>query len=411
MPAQPQSAGPSRRVLDFIEAHESQLVAFTRDLVATPSPTPPGDERAVAARIIQELAALNLGQPEIIARAPERPNLLLRQPTGRAGRSLILNGHIDTKPAGEVARWKTPPFDPVIQDGYLYGLGSTDMKGAVAAMVYATAALAAVRPAMAGELQLLLTADEEGGSTHGAKFLAQNGHVKADAALIGEPSGIRRELEYVDLDSRGILCVRFRLHGDQMHSSLSDEFNAVNASVKAAELLLDFKRSFQRPGMTVNAGVTLQGGVYFGVVPGAAEFGCDVRVPVGTHQDGLRREVEDWLRERTQRDPDLRAEAVWETPPSTWIEPVHFPADHPLATSLVAACRSILREPFSVSCFPAATDAPWFVAAGVPTIPSFGPGLLPLAHSPNERVRVSSIVDCARIYALCALDYLAVTPC
>ena len=263
MPAQPQSAGPSRRVLDFIEAHESQLVAFTRDLVATPSPTPPGDERAVAARIIQELAALNLGQPEIIARAPERPNLLLRQPTGRAGRSLILNGHIDTKPAGEVARWKTPPFDPVIQDGYLYGLGSTDMKGAVAAMVYATAALAAVRPAMAVELQLLLTADEEGGSTHGAKFLAQNGHVKADAALIGEPSGIRRELEYVDLDSRGILCVRFRLHGDQMHRSLSDEFNAVNASVKAAELLLDFKRSFQRPGMTVNAGVTLQGGRSF----------------------------------------------------------------------------------------------------------------------------------------------------
>ena len=79
MPAQPQSAGPSRRVLDFIEAHESQLVAFTRDLVATPSPTPPGDERAVAARIIQELAALHLGQPEIIARAPERPNLLLRR--------------------------------------------------------------------------------------------------------------------------------------------------------------------------------------------------------------------------------------------------------------------------------------------------------------------------------------------
>ncbi|MFO1514179.1 MAG: M20/M25/M40 family metallo-hydrolase [Verrucomicrobiota bacterium] len=397
----------SRQVLDYIRAHEAPLLQFARDLVATPSPTPPGDERAVAARIVGELEKLGLGSPEVIAGKPERPNLLLRLGSGRPGRSLILNGHIDTKPAGEVAQWRTPPFDPVIKDGFLYGLGSTDMKGAVAAMVYATAALAKVRPALAGELQLLLTADEEGGSGWGAKYLAEHGHLKADAALIGEPSGIRRELEYVDLDSRGILCVRFRVHGDQMHSSLSDEFKAVNASVKAAELLLDFRSFFQRPGMTVNAGVTLQGGVYFGVVPGTAEFGCDVRVPVGTCETTMRTEVEEWLQTRQRQDPDLRVQSVWETPPSTWIPPVHFPADHPLAVSLIEASRCILPDLPAVGCFPGATDAPWFVAAGVPTIPSFGPGLLPLAHSPNECVRVSSILDCARIYALCALGYLA----
>lgn len=407
MTSHPQTLKHSRQVLDFIQSHETRLLEFTRDLVATPSPTPPGDERAVAARIVSELEKLNLGKPEVIAGKPERPNLLVRLRTGRAGRSLILNGHIDTKPAGELARWKTPPFEPVIHKGNLYGLGSTDMKGAVAAMVYATAALATVRPAWAGELQLLLAADEEGGSSWGVKYLAEQGHLKADAALIGEPSGIRRELESVDLDSRGLLCVRFRVHGDQMHSSLSDEFKAVNASVKAAELILNFKKHFQRPGMTVNAGVTLQGGVYFGVVPGTAEFGCDVRVPVGTREATLRTEVEDWLRDCRRKDGDLRAEAVWETPPSIWIAPVHFPTDHPLASSLVEACRFILPEPPALGCFPGATDAPWFVAAGIPTIPAFGPGLLPLAHSPNECVRVASIFECSRIYALCALGYLA----
>ncbi len=394
------------KIQAFIKARESALLAFTRDLVATPSPTPPGDERAVEARVTEELRNLGLGRPEVIAGKPERPNLRLSVKGAHPGPSLILNGHLDTKPAGELARWHTPPLDPVVKDGVLYGLGSTDMKAAVAAMVYATAALAEVRPKLAGELQLLLTADEEGGSSWGAKFLASHGNLKADAALIGEPSGIRKELEYIDLDSRGILCVRVRVQGDQMHSSLSDEFQAVNASLKAAELMLDFKRSFERPGRTVNVGVTLQGGVYFGVVPGTAEFGCDIRIPVGGTETAMRAEVEQWLQSKKERDKKLRAELVWEAPPSTWIAPVSFPADHPLARALIDACGQVLTAPPAFGCFPGATDAPWFVAAGIPTIPSFGPGLLPLAHSPNECVQIASIFACARIYALTALAYL-----
>jgi acetylornithine deacetylase/succinyl-diaminopimelate desuccinylase-like protein len=89
-----------------------------------------------------------------------------------------------------------------------------------------------------------------------------------------------------------------------------------------------------------------------------------------------------------------------------WIEPVHFPHDHPLARSLREACGAVLAKAAPAGCFPGATDAPWFVAAGIPTIPAFGPGLLPLAHSPKERVQVDSIFACARIYALAALDYL-----
>jgi len=395
-------------VLDFINAHESALLAFTRDLVATPSPTPPGDERAVAERVQGELDRLKLGKAEITAAKPERPNLLLKVAGGGPGPTLILNGHIDTKPAGNLAEWKHDPLDPVVEDGKLYGLGSTDMKGAVAAMVYATAAVAQVSGALAGHLHLLTSADEEGGSAFGAKFLAENGHVRGDAVLIGEPSGVHRELEIIALDSRGICCFRVRVRGDQMHSSLSDEFKAVNASVKACELVSRFVREFKHPGVTVNAGVILQGGVYFGVVPGLAEFGCDLRVPPGWTEEGTRVEVEGWLEEKRRSDPELRAEVVWESPPSTWLEPVAFPRDHPLAIALQEACADVLTEaPPTVGCFPAATDAPWFEAAGLPTISAFGPGLLPLAHSPNECVEIASIYACARIYALTAVRYLS----
>ena len=393
-------------VLDYLNAREDVLLQFVRDLVATPSPTPPGDERAVVERIQQELIALQLGEAEIIASQPERPNLLLRVKGAAPGPTLVLNGHTDTKPTGNRDEWKNDPFDPVIQDGKLFGLGSTDMKGAVGAMVYATAAVAQVSGELAGELQLLASADEEGGSEQGAKFLAANGHISADAILIGEACGVRHELECIALDSRGICCFGIRVHGDQMHSSLSDEFDATNASVKASELICRLAQDFKRPGMTINPGVTLEGGVYFGVVPGLAEFGCDLRIPPGSTKQQIHAELESWLEQQLQQDSDLRAELVWESIPSTWIEPVNFPRNHPLATALQDACADVLPEAPPIGCFPGATDAPWFVAAGIPTIPAFGPGRLPLAHSPNEHVEISSVFACARIYALTALNYL-----
>lgn len=392
-----------RIILEFVQAHEDSLLQFTRDLVATPSWTPPGDERAVAERIQLELEKLKLGRAEVIAQKTDRPNLSRKLFGTGSGPRLIFCGHMDTKPPGNRAEWKHDPHDPVVHGGKLHGLGCGDMKAGIAAMVYAAAALAEVRDAVDGQLELLFTADEEGGASMGAKFLAASGHVRGDAMLISESSGVRRELEFISFDGRGSALFLIRVHGDQMHSSLSDEFHAVNASVKAAELVAGFANEFKLPGTTVNAGVTLKGGVFFGVVPALAEFGCDLRVPPGSTEKIVRGEVQAWLDRQHQRDPELRAELEW----VLWVDPVSFPQDHPLAAALQRACGKVLAHVPPAKCYPAGTDAPWFVAAGVPTIPAFGPGLLPLAHSPNEWVEIASIFGCARIYALTALDYLA----
>jgi len=396
----------SDSILQFLSSKEADLLQFTRDLISIPSPTPPGEERAVAGRIQQELHFLGAGQAQVLARAPQRPNLLIKT-RGRGRKpSLIFNGHIDTKPFGNCAEWKHDPFDPVVSDGRVYGLGSTDMKGAVAAMVYAFAAVRQVEASLEGELQLLLVADEEGGSAYGMKYLAAEGLISGDVALVGEPSGIRRELEYLHLSSRGICCFRVRVFGDQMHSSLTAEFKAVNATLKAAELLCHFVREFKIDGAVVNPGVTFQGGVFFGVNPGLAEFGCDIRVPPGSKEKAVREQLESWLKLRHAADPELRADLVWRAPPTAWIAPVDFPAEHPFLAALVHASERVLTTRPSIGCFPGATDAPWLCAAGIATIPSFGPGLLPLAHSPGECVEIASLHACARIYALAAADYL-----
>jgi len=281
------------------------------------------------------------------------------------------------------------------------------MKAGVAAMIYGVAAVVQATNLPVGELQLLITADEEGGSVFGSKFLAEGQHVRGDAMVITESSGVRREMEFLAMDSRGVCCFSVRFHGDQMHSSLSDEFNAVNASVKAGEILARFAREFRRPGATVNAGVTLSGGVYYGVVPGIADFGCDIRVPPGSAESEFRAAIEAWFEQQRQHDPQLRCEVVWDGPLPPWTDPVEFPRQHPLVPCVERACEVVLGKPLPVRCFPGATDAPWFVRAGIATIPALGPGRLPLAHAPNEAVEVASIHACARIYALTAQEYLS----
>ena len=109
-------------ILNWIQAHEPDLLAFTRDLVATPSANPPGDERAVVERIEDELKKLGLAKAQIIAAEPHRPNMLCRLAGSGPGPTLVFCGHMDTKPAGNLDQWKHDPLDPVVADGKLHGL-------------------------------------------------------------------------------------------------------------------------------------------------------------------------------------------------------------------------------------------------------------------------------------------------
>ena len=141
--------------------------------------------------------------------------------------------------------WKTPPYEPSIIDGRLYGLGAADMKAAIAAMVFAGRCLAD-SGALEGELRLLFTADEEAGAALGAKFLV-NQIETADGILVGEPTGVEKPWEYLAVAARGVACFRVVVRGTQMHSALTDRLPSVNASVKLAEVLGSFARNFRPP--------------------------------------------------------------------------------------------------------------------------------------------------------------------
>ena len=103
-------------ILDWIDRHRENLLQFASDLIATPSPNLPGDERAVVEVIMTEMQRLGLTGAEIAAKSPDRPNVLFKLRGKRPGPVLMLCGHSDTKPVGDVSQWRTDPFMPVFNE-------------------------------------------------------------------------------------------------------------------------------------------------------------------------------------------------------------------------------------------------------------------------------------------------------
>ena len=276
-----------RKVASYISARADEIFDFTCDLIRAPSVNPPGNEVAVSKVIMERLDMLGITDAKTVGCREDRPNVLVKVDGSRKGKTLMLSGHIDTKPAGNMDEWKTDPWEPTVVDGKLIGLGSGDMKAAIAAMMYAAAALRDLGD-FPGRLSLALTADEENGSVYGSKWLANEGFLQADVCVIGEPAGVIEEWESIHLVSRGCALFKIVVLGTQMHSSISDQLPAVNATLKMAELALKMQRELRgyltfkdheycRRGPTVNVGVMAQAGVTYGVYPGRAEIASDIR--------------------------------------------------------------------------------------------------------------------------------------
>jgi acetylornithine deacetylase/succinyl-diaminopimelate desuccinylase family protein len=409
----------ANKVCNFIDNIRDEIIDFALDCIRQSSETPPGNETAIAELIKKKALCWDLGKPKVIAKKQERPNLIFNLNGTRNGKNLMLGGHLDTKPLGDASNWKViDPLKPAIVDGRLYGRGSTDMKGALVGMLAAVYAIKSIDFSFNGELGLLFTADEEGGCAYGAKYLAEVGF-GADAIILGEPSGEERDFDTIGIASRGVLLGKVIVHGTQMHSSISDRGGCINASVKMAKVLTEFAQNLKNDlrykpntfyplGPTINPGVILEGGVFYGVVPGLAGFGFDIRVIPGMEFRLLKEDIENFLKKLKKDDPELDAELVLEKPPlDAWMPPAQIDEDHPIVKSCIAAAKNILGyEPIKVG-EPFATESSFYAnKLNIPTISSFGPGFIKLAHSPDEYVGLDAIVDSAKIYALAALDFL-----
>ncbi len=139
---------------------------------------------------------------------------------GRQAPLIVFAGHTDVVPTGPESEWQSPPFEPAIRDGYLYGRGAADMKGAIAAMLIAAEKFIQSQPQFHGSIAFLITSDEEGPAVNGtAKVMEtlQKRGENIDYCIIGEPSSDQTIADQIRIGRRGSLHGRLRIHGKQGH--------------------------------------------------------------------------------------------------------------------------------------------------------------------------------------------------
>lgn len=222
---------------------------------------------------------------------------------GESGPLFCFAGHTDVVPPGDERRWRTPPFEPVIRDGILYGRGAADMKGSLAAMVAATEAFVADHPDHPGRIAFLLTSDEEGPAADGTvrvvEWLQQRNTIP-DWCLVGEPSSTDRCGDVVKNGRRGSLGAELVVRGVQGHVAyphLAD--NPIHRLAPALTALCgetwdrgnDFfpATSFQISNIQGGTGAT-------NVIPGEARVGFNFRFSTEVTATELRQRTESILR-------------------------------------------------------------------------------------------------------------------
>lgn len=213
----------------------SPVVQLTCELIRRASVTPDdaGCQALIAARLEQcgfRIEHLRYGEVD---------NLWAVH--GDGGPVLAFLGHTDVVPTGPAEAWSSPPFEPSLRDGLLYGRGAADMKGSVAAFVLALEQFAATHPQHPGRIALLLTSDEEGVAHDGVRRVAETFRARGerlDWCVVGEPSSSTQLGDVIRVGRRGSLSGYLRVHGVQGHVAYPDKaLNPIHAFAPAlAEL-------------------------------------------------------------------------------------------------------------------------------------------------------------------------------
>lgn len=381
------------------------VVTLCRDLIALPSPNPPGNEEAVivCAAIVLDRAGFDL---QILEPEPGRGSLVARLTRGR-GRRLILQAHADTKPAGPVGvpgGWTSDPFVPVERDGLLVGLGACDTKGGLAAQLVAACELAG-SPDWSGELVVQAVADEEDGSRLGAEHLLAAGLLEGDGAVVAEPTGCLPSLAQL-----GNAWSEITIEGRGAHAGHpergQDAFRAATRLVAVIDDLLTALPTHpafpHHPRLNVGD-LTLPG--HPGTVPGACRMRCDIRVAPGADRDALhvlyRRAAEQVAAEHA-------VTVSTEHYQGGGCRSHEIAADHPLALAFLEVQHET-GEPLRTLPFAGGTDARYFAVAGTPAV-VHGPGHLEQAHAPDEFVPVAQLRLAQRQLVALARRFLLPTP-
>ncbi|MFP4081512.1 MAG: M20 family metallopeptidase [Candidatus Aminicenantes bacterium] len=382
-----------------------EITELLVQMVRAPShPGTPRQEEAVVKEINTYLKNHQI-EPVISEVREGRPNLIAALEADKPGPHLLFCGHTDTVPPN--VQSSTDPFAAVEKKGRLYGRGTADMKGAVAAMAGALVGLKESGGLKAGKVTLAAVVDEEMESL-GAESLILSGF-KADAAVVGEPTSNKiaighKGLEWLQIDFEGRAA-----HGGTPQAGI----NAISAAAHFIQLVekelvpeLKERKDFILGVPAINMG-TISGGDQPSTVAAHCRIRLDRRWVTTETIEQVFGDLEDLLKKVRKERPGLKTK-VSRVPGSiaTMVHgPVTIEANHPVVQAAGKALAEFGKPTEPLTVFPAWTDASLISReGGIPSI-IWGPGELDYAHSPEESIKLKDVVLAAELYAAAALHF------
>jgi succinyl-diaminopimelate desuccinylase len=345
-------------------------------------------------------------------------NVVARVRGGRPGRRIVFNGHLDTFPIGNPDDWTTSPTGHE-HLGRLFGLGVSDMKGGLAASIFALQQLAPFRSEFPGEAVATFAGDEETMGVLGTQFLLETvPHARGDAMISGD-AGSPRVLRFGE---KGMIWLRLSAVGKSSHAAhvhrgdsaieklitAIEELrsireykvdtppavhDAIETASNVSETLSGVGESDVLRKVTITFG-TFHGGRLSNLVADRAEATADIRLPVGVTVA----DIEAFIGEILRKHPGVTAEVTRRFEPS-WTDP-----NHELIGILRTNCHSILGHQPVVNMRVGASDARLYRMAGVPAVVC---GLTPNnMGAADEYVEIDELIALGEIFALSAYDFL-----
>lgn len=357
--------------------------------------------------------------------APGRPNVVVRWTAGPGPRTLMFEGHTDVVTAGDRAAWRFDPFGAEIDNGRMYGRGTNDTKGNLAAMLVAMAALKRAGVPLAGAIVGGVLCDEEGMMLGVHDFIARGHADPVTAAVICEPQD-----GMICTAQKGALRARFRLQGCMSHGAMPlSGISPVPAVARIIDGLAALEAAaMASPGEDALLGwpsftptviqAPSQGPPQLNVVPGEAEVLVDVRTVPGQDHDTIRaaltalaeasaytvadhyRAIDRRLGIRRPGEVSVGVEFLSDRPCT------RTDNDAPVVAAALRASRRISGRTPQIAGVPGATDGTFLWSLKNIPIVTMGAGDREVPHQVDEWVDLDQLVETARIYALTALFYL-----
>lgn len=398
------------KVINLIDSSRKDIINFTKDLIKIPTVNPPGVNYELIVKIL-EAKLKKIGLRTRVIETPKRLvknfskngspklNLIADWDLGRE-KTLHFNGHYDVVPASP----KRPDaFNPTIIGNKLCGRGAEDMKGTIAAEIFAVEAVkrSGIKPNC--NIQLSFTPDEETGGFDGFGYLVKNGLIKADFAI-----GEGHRDEFVSIGNKGFIWANVTIHGKSTHGSTPYKgINAFEKLLKVAGNFDDLRKKIEKRKThlpvkdprdrfaTMTLGGILKGGEKTNIVPDKIVFSIDRRILPEENFNMVKRELEGALALAKKADKSLRAEIEI----TSSDRPLLIDSKSPICQSIAKSIKKVLKKDAKFAITSVTTDMRFLLEKGIPAVgySASGGGSW---HSDDEFVFVKSVVDTAKVYAL-----------